>query len=229
MRLGGEPLEVAGSIVRRERLGDVVARLRSPAEPLPGLLVAVLPGRVPGLFLDNRSGRTIVVHGPDGEPFLRFLPDGVEANVRSPAWRRSAGSGATAPSAPAEPSGSPEWAPVAAVPRFGWLEPRMAASPSPAQLRELAAAGQPARLIEWEVPLGVDGEPTVIQGETTFRPVSSLAGDPDLALGETGGRGEGDVSPLAGLSVPGAALLGAVLLAAGLVVANRFRRRSRGG
>src|SRR5215470_7560666 len=52
--------------------------------PVLGALVTVLGGD-DRLQLVNYTGKTIVVDGYSGEPFLRFAKDGVYVNVRSPA------------------------------------------------------------------------------------------------------------------------------------------------
>ena len=51
-----------------------------------GVLVTVLGGD-DRLQLVNYSGKTVVVDGYEGEPFLRFNSNGVYENVRSPATR----------------------------------------------------------------------------------------------------------------------------------------------
>src|SRR5205807_10445172 len=50
---------------------------------LPGVRTKILYGD-DQVWLDNRSGKTIVIKGYDGEPFLRFGPDGIYVNGRSP-------------------------------------------------------------------------------------------------------------------------------------------------
>ncbi len=49
-----------------------------------GLKLKVLYGD-DQVWLDNRSGKTIVIDGYGGEPYLRFAPDGIYVNVNSPA------------------------------------------------------------------------------------------------------------------------------------------------
>ena len=49
-----------------------------------GLQLKVLYGD-DQVWLDNRSGKTVVIDGYSGEPYLRFGPDGIYVNVNSPA------------------------------------------------------------------------------------------------------------------------------------------------
>ena len=51
---------------------------------MPGLELTVLFGD-DQVRLDNRTGKTIVIKGYGGEPYLRFGPDGIAVNVNSPA------------------------------------------------------------------------------------------------------------------------------------------------
>ena len=43
---------------------------------MPGLKFKVLYGD-DQIFLDNRSGRTVIIKGYSGEPYLRFAPSGM--------------------------------------------------------------------------------------------------------------------------------------------------------
>ena len=58
--------------------------IRAVEPPMRGLKLKVLYGD-DQVWLDNRSGKTIVVDGYGGEPYLRFAPDGIYVNVNSPA------------------------------------------------------------------------------------------------------------------------------------------------
>ena len=37
------------------------------------------------VWLDNRSGKTVIIKGYSGEPYLRFAPSGISVNIKSPA------------------------------------------------------------------------------------------------------------------------------------------------
>ena len=50
---------------------------------IPGLRFKILYGD-DQVWLDNRSGKTVVIKGYSGEPYLRFAPAGIFVNVRSP-------------------------------------------------------------------------------------------------------------------------------------------------
>jgi hypothetical protein len=155
LRVDGRPVVLGGrfELVPPPR-ARWIARLTSPSEVAPGVRVTLLPGRAPGLLVESRSEDVLTVLGDGGEPFLRIGPQGVEANVRSPAWRRS-GRAARARSAVVGAGG---WQRVAAVPRFGWLDPRAAPE-------ETAPPADAARVRPFRVPmllgeraLGVTGE-----------------------------------------------------------------------
>ena len=58
--------------------------IRGVKPPMHGLELKVLYGD-DQVWLDNRSGKTVVIDGYSGEPYLRFGPDGIYVNVNSPA------------------------------------------------------------------------------------------------------------------------------------------------
>ena len=51
---------------------------------VPGTQLKVLYGD-DQVWMDNRSGKTVVIDGYGGEPYLRFAPQGIFVNVNSPA------------------------------------------------------------------------------------------------------------------------------------------------
>ena len=186
IREAGEPAELArwqvpvrwqgaehafrGSIVYRPVRGSVLAEIVNGPD-VAGLTVAVLQGRVPGLYLENGTGETVVVRGAHGEPFLRFDDRGVEANRHSPSWlaaRRAEGGDLSQELI--DPSLEPAWGRVSEVPRFGWVEPRTA-FPDEEPPEEVIAAGEPVTLLEWEIPLEVGDATVSATGRTRWEPL----------------------------------------------------------
>lgn len=178
-RLHPGPATVPGEPQRRTRVGEwqvvveygttrsvvrghldvvpVLGTFTVTADPAPqGLVVAALPGRLPGLFLTDPAGLPVVVSGLDGLPFLRLDAKGVEVDVGSPSWaedRRARGESV--------PPGSarPRWRRLAATPTMTWLDPRLsygaALPPDPSRSADLR---------RWQVPITVQGRPTALTG-----------------------------------------------------------------
>jgi hypothetical protein len=106
------------------------------------------------------------VFGARGEPFLRVGPRGVEANVRSTTWWESARSTSDR-RAPDGAGDEPEWRRVAQVPRYGWIEPRAAASDT----SNAAPPSGGANVRTWEVPMQLGDEPLHVAGVVSWRPL----------------------------------------------------------
>lgn len=177
VRWRGTDAAFSGTIVYRPIRGSVLAELDGPL-PVDGVTLAVLQGRVPGLFLENDTGQSVLVRGADGEPFLRFDDRGVEANQHSPSWlaaRRAEGEGLAA--GVIDPSLPPAWKRVSEVPRFGWVEPRTA-YPDEEPPDDVIAAGDPVTLLEWEIPLEVDGRAVAATGRTRWEPLPDAEPQP---------------------------------------------------
>jgi hypothetical protein len=180
LRVDGAPVALNGRFVAKDpAAGHQAACLTSPAEPAPGVRVTLLPGRAPGLLVHNATQETLLVLGAGGEPFLRIGRGGVDANLRSETWQRSARA-AAAPFAPpaashaqtaSDPSGAAVWQRVAQTARFGWIEPR-AVWEDP---RETAAPGAAPRERGWQVPMQLGERQFVVTGAVAWRPLSHVA------------------------------------------------------
>ena len=135
----------------------------SPAAIAPGVHVTLLRGRAPGLLVENASRRPLTVFGDAGESFLRIGPDGVDANLHSATWWRSARSVRERPTAtgPAEP---PEWQRVSTTPRFSWIEPRANATNAPGTGTGPKPGPDVAR---WQVPMQLGDERLLVTGIVT--------------------------------------------------------------
>jgi hypothetical protein len=211
-RYGDALAEVRGHVEYRPQRGNFQAALVSPAQPADGVTVAVLQGRVPGLFVDNTTDTPVVVLGSEGEPFLRIGPDDVEANLRSPSWQTTArGTGAT-PEVEADADAPPQWQTVGEGSRYGWLEFR-AVYPEEEPPEPVVETG--GELVDWTVPLEVDGERREVAGVTSWVP----AGEPAAAAAPVPAGDESSLRPLL--------LAGAVVVLLGVAFAAR-RRRSVG-
>jgi hypothetical protein len=117
------------------------------------------------VVLTNDSGETVIVEGYEGEPYLRFAPDGaVEANVRSPAYYLNTDRyGEADVPASADPEADPEWTTVAGTGEYQWHDHRshyMSRSVPP----QVTDEGARTKVFDYEIPLQVDGRPVAIHG-----------------------------------------------------------------
>jgi hypothetical protein len=162
VRLGDTKGALRGRFVPSPQpTGRLQPRMRSDAELAPGVRVTLVPGLGGSLLLTSRSPEPVTVLGHDGAPFLRFGPDGVEANLRSATFAHSArlrGGAELAMQAAAD--GGPHWQRLSSVPSHAWIDPRTTPD---------AAREAPQR---WRVPvrigLGDDAALVHIEGETTW-------------------------------------------------------------
>jgi hypothetical protein len=158
------------------------------------------------LELQNRTGRTVVVDGYQGEPYARLKADGtVEVNRRSPAFYLNDDrfAGVEVPTS-ADAKAEPEWQLVDRTGRFEWHDHRIhwMSTVPPKQAKD---ATERTKIFDWKVPMQVGGTATAARGALFWQP-------PD----ESG-------APVAAYAGFGAILL----LAVGSVVLVR-RRRSDG-
>jgi len=168
-KLGGRALEVTGHVEYRPILGAVVPELRSSPTPLPGIQAAVLPGRVPGIFLLNAGPRAVTVIGREGEPFARIGPRGTEVNLRSPTHvDDQAAKGRRAPLA-GDADAPPRWRRVDTANRYSWLETRaLYAQQVPPET--VVQSGERKVLRTWSVPLDLGTRRAEIAGTTSWVP-----------------------------------------------------------
>lgn len=134
-------------------------------------LVRAMPGSArPGLFLSYRGDSPLTLMGEQNEPFLRFSPQGVEANRHSPTWALVA------------PAGSPSfvessddakalWAKVSGGGSFGWIEPRAAYTDT------VDDPSSPAVVKRWQIPIRVGDSSSRIEGLTRWLPLKSVAAE----------------------------------------------------
>jgi hypothetical protein len=157
LRYGGEQVTAAGQVLLEPvRGGLVVATSHVPAS----LTATPLQGELPGLFLRVPTGRTAVVLGSDGQPFLSFGAGTVRARVASPSWRADQQARGRAVTG----SG---WAVVARAQSFSWLDPRLR---YPRDVPPDDVVGRQSVVQRWAVPLVLDGARTEIAGTVTWVP-----------------------------------------------------------
>ncbi|MBW4934969.1 hypothetical protein KZO34_09910 [Marinobacter sp. F4206] len=133
-------------------------------------LVRAMPGSArPGLFLSYRGDAPLTLMGEQGEPFLRFSPQGVEANRHSPTWARAAPAGS--PSF-VETSGEADarWARISEGRSYGWIDPRTAYADT------VEDPTRPGVVKDWRIPIRIGDESSRIEGVTEWFPVDQVAG-----------------------------------------------------
>lgn len=144
-----------------------------------GVTVGVLGGD-DRLVLRNWSGKTVVVLGYDGEPYLRFSEDGVYRNARSPATYLNRVRYPSGPLPPAaDPEAPPEWVEVGDGNSFSWHDHRIhwARRTPPPGVR--AQPDRIQRIFSWAVPATVGGEPFAIEGFLGYAPPAPASAPED--------------------------------------------------
>lgn len=209
--LGDAELEVRGHVEYQPILGAVEPQIVSSTQPLPQVQIAILRGRLPGLFLINLGQRPVTVLGKEGEPFARIGPDGVEVNLLSPTHFDDRLARGSVPAVPADPDAAPRWRRVERQARYAWLDTR-ALYERGRPPREIAEGGRETVLRRWTVPLQAGGRRVDVRGTTSWMPSREAV----VARRE----GDGGLSAVIPLGAVGAlALTGALAL--------RLRRRDR--
>lgn len=128
------------------------------------LNAVILDAPRPGIMVSYRGDDVLTVLGTEGEAFLRFSRDEVQANTLSPSWQRLS-LVRKEPSAKKEPSA--QWVQVSGSGSFGWLDPRLAGA---------NAHGTPDPL-RWRIPIKEGNNPvTAITGTLTWKPLSPSPG-----------------------------------------------------
>lgn len=141
--------------------------------PVVGLIVAVTDDGA--LTVTNRTDKTVIVIGYQGEAYLRITPAGVEENVASVSSSVNGSLVEGLSEAEQQRTGSRmEWRHVSDRPAVTWHDHRthwMDEKPPP----DVAAdPRQPRKVFDWMVPLTVDEEPVVVSGtlDWTGRPAA---------------------------------------------------------
>jgi hypothetical protein len=140
--------------------------------PVVGVLVSVLGGD-DRLRVVNYSGKTIVVTGYDGEPFLRFTQSGVYENIRSPATYLSRERDPAKASVPASASATaaPQWRKIAAsTESVSWHDHRIhwVRNDAPRVVRE--TPDEPHLIFHWRIPGTADDRRFAITGFLGYAP-----------------------------------------------------------
>ncbi|MGH9227285.1 MAG: hypothetical protein ACRD07_00920 [Acidimicrobiales bacterium] len=187
-------------------------------EPVADGVRAEVVGGDAFLELTVGRGRQVVVTGYQGEPYLRFRPDGtVQRNRRSPATYVNDSRDATAevPDS-ADPDADPDWETVADGGAYNWHDHRIHWMGS-----ERPDGAQPGEWTRpWAVDIEVDGTPTRITG--TLALVDGVNPLPWVALGLAAAAGV----VIAGRRRPLVVAPVAVLVAAALATVVGWAQRA---
>jgi hypothetical protein len=146
--------------------------LESLSPAIPGLRAEVL-NYDDRLLLTNRSGRTVIVRGYDGEQYIRIRGDGtVEVNKRSPSYYLNEDRFAKVDVPPQASAGAPpDWSTVSKDGRYEWHDHRIhyMSKGIPSQVED---KGKRTKIFNWRVPIEVGGERGRLAGELFWQPSS---------------------------------------------------------
>jgi hypothetical protein len=144
--------------------------IRAVTPPVEGIQLNVLYGD-DQVWLDNRSGETIVIEGYGGEPYLRFAPAGIFVNVNSPAgYLNQDRYGKSEPPKTATVTARPDWQKLTGGKVWAWHDHRIHyMSPElPPKIR--AEPRKPHHVFDWKVPATADGKRFFITGSLDYTP-----------------------------------------------------------
>jgi hypothetical protein len=131
------------------------SNLESLSPAIPGLRAEVL-NYDDRLLLTNRSGRTVIVRGYDGEQYIRIRGDGtVEVNKRSPSYYLNEDRFAKVDVPPQASAGAPpDWSTVSKDGRYEWHDHRIhyMSKGIPSQVED---KGKRTKNINWSVTIDV--------------------------------------------------------------------------
>jgi hypothetical protein len=138
--------------------------------PMPGLRFKILFGD-DQIWLDNRTGKTVVIKGYSGEPYIRFAPAGIFVNIRSPSGylNQDRYARVQVPKS-ANAKAKPKWEKLASVHVWAWHDHRihyMNPIPPP-QIK--AAPRKPHHVFNWTVPATENGKKFLIAGSLDYKP-----------------------------------------------------------
>lgn len=149
---------------------NVESRLLSTTPDVAGLELRVIElGE--RLELRNRTGKTVIVEGYDGEPYLRLGPDGVYENTRSPATFLNR---TTRPTAPVPSSydarARPVWRRTSGGDVARWHDHRThyMGTGTPPAARD--ARGRTTSISTWELALRVGDDRVTARGDLHWVP-----------------------------------------------------------
>ena len=141
--------------------------------PVAGLSIEVL-NYDDRLLLTNRSGKTVLVRGYDGEPYVRVQSEGtVEVNKRAPTYYLNEDRYAKVNVPPqASEKAPPQWQVVAKNGRYEWHDHRIhwMSKSVPPQVKD---EDEETRIFDWRVPLVVGATPARITGTLRWEPEDS--------------------------------------------------------
>jgi hypothetical protein len=137
---------------------------------MPGLRLKILYGD-DQVWLDNRSGKTVVIKGYSGEPYLRFAPAGIFVNVRSPSsfLNQDRYARVQVPKS-ASAKADPKWEKLAGGDVWAWHDHRihyMNPIPPP-QIK--SEPRKRHHVFNWKVPATENGKKFFIAGSLDYKP-----------------------------------------------------------
>lgn len=172
---------------------------------IPGVTADVL-GRDDQLEIDNRSGKTLVVLGYEGEPYLKFAPRGVSVNLHSPAHYLNQDRFARVSLPPdADAKLPPKWDLVTLGRRWSWHDHRIHWMSTILPPAAKAKPGTRHLVFNWQVPIVHEGKTSQLLGTLEYVPP----------------KGGNDLGLIVGIALPVGILLLAGAATALLVVRRR--------
>jgi len=137
---------------------------------VPGLKFKILYGD-DQVWLDNASGKTVIVKGYSGEPYLKFAPSGIFVNINSPAnyLNRDRYARVQVPK-DVSASATPNWQKMAGGDVWAWHDHRIHYMNPIAPPLVKAAPRKPHHLFDWKVPATDGGKKFFIAGSLDYKP-----------------------------------------------------------